>query len=734
MNRILNINLGGYALTIDDDAHQYLEAYLDSIRRRFKESEGRDEIVGDIEARLGELIAQSMGTRTIVMLPDVEAAVNIMGKPEDFGGEEPTTTSTSTGTGKSSSRTNAGRASNIKTGKRLFRDEEDSVVSGVCSGLSAYFGIADPVWIRLIFVLLAFGSFGFWIPGYFLLWVLVPAARTTADRLAMRGEPATMENIAREIEDSFEKIGNKVNEFGATDGTTKAATNGQKALNTGVSAIGQMFGMMVRFIGKFAWLIALFIGLCLLISIGTAWIAGIWGLVVAAPFIDYFSPFSSTTTWLGVFNGFFLFGIPIVGLCLMAARVMFRVRTPDWLSRGMGLFWVLNLVSIIILTAFASKNYRQGATSSKVIDLSSVRADTLRVEAANFWENDSDFNDWGDMEGLRIGDNQLDIKGLVEIRIKPSSNGTFRCTQVTRSRGESSTRALENAEMINFPIAAEGNVLRVPVSYGLEKGTKWRVQRIRLNIEVPVGKSIVFDDKIYRCAAADMNDYTDDTDGNYISRSPNKVFRMTSLGLECSDCPKFGDDDYNGHRRYDEFIIEGDIKVDILEGNDFKVRMEGPLSEQNKIERIQTGDKLTFTTKGQKLNGTVRIIVETPVFTSLYANDTDEISIRGFNEGQASISAKGRSLINAYFDCNNLNLVLSGAAKINLTGKGDDLDLSLSDDSSLDATGWRANQADVSASGNARAQLNVKDNATVISQGNSQVRVDGGASVRNTRD
>ncbi len=59
MNKILNINLGGYALTIDDDAYEYLTLYLDSIRRRFSESEGRDEIVSDIEARLGELITQA---------------------------------------------------------------------------------------------------------------------------------------------------------------------------------------------------------------------------------------------------------------------------------------------------------------------------------------------------------------------------------------------------------------------------------------------------------------------------------------------------------------------------------------------------------------------------------------------------------------------------------------------------------------------------------------------------
>ncbi|MBP6826898.1 MAG: hypothetical protein KA165_10115, partial [Saprospiraceae bacterium] len=142
MNKILNINLGGYAITIDDDAYEYLLSYLESIRKRFSESEGRDEIVHDIETRIGELISQSMGNRTIVMLPDVEAATEVMGKPEDFGGESTTGSTANTGSGSNSGsgsssgssggsgsggRKGSAATSSIRTGKRLFRDEEDTV-------------------------------------------------------------------------------------------------------------------------------------------------------------------------------------------------------------------------------------------------------------------------------------------------------------------------------------------------------------------------------------------------------------------------------------------------------------------------------------------------------------------------------------------------------------------------------------------------------------------------------
>ncbi|MEI6408326.1 MAG: PspC domain-containing protein, partial [Bacteroidota bacterium] len=376
MNKILNINLGGYALTIDDDAYEYLSAYLDNIRKRFSESEGRDEIIHDIEMRMGELISAGLGTRTIVMLPEVEAAIQIMGKPEDFGGEpaEPV---------KNAKSNRSSRQQSIKTGKRLFRDEEDVVVAGICSGLSAYFGITDPVWMRLIFVLLTFLSAGFWVPAYLLLWILVPQAKTAADRLAMRGEPVNVDNIAREIEEGFERLSHKVNEFGA-DAKKNGMNAGQNAFSAGVSAIGQVFGTSLRLFAKFWALIAIVVGLCLFLALAIGWMAGIWGIFAAAPYVEYFSPYSNAATWLGFTNAFFLLSIPVLGLCLMFARVLFKVRTPTWLGTSLTLFWVLNVVCGFLFAVFVVKEFRQGGVVKTPIDLSSVRSDTLRIETDNF--------------------------------------------------------------------------------------------------------------------------------------------------------------------------------------------------------------------------------------------------------------------------------------------------------------------------------------------------------------
>lgn len=730
MNKILNINLGGYAITIDDDAYEYLNAYLDSLRKRFSESEGRDEIVHDIESRLGEIISQSMGNRSIVMLPDVEAAVEIMGKPEDFGGEASSSGSGSgSSTGSSSSSRKKSSGSTVRTGKRLFRDEEDAVVGGVCSGLSAYFGMHDPVWMRLIFVLLTFLSAGFWIPAYILLWVLVPPAKTAADRLAMRGEPINVDNIAKEIEDSFERISN---EFGSQkksgDGKDRSFSN---AMSSGVSVLGQMFGFVVRFVAKFGLLIAAIVAFGLFIALAVSWVAGIWGLFAAAPFVDYFSPFSSGMTWLGFANVFFLFGIPVLGLSLMFAKALFKMRTPAWLSTGLTLFWVINVISAFALLAIGAKNYRSGGTSTKSIELSGLRSDTLRVEGIRTNPNGESFW-WFDDEDefVVFGDKQFEINGLVEIRVRKSDDGTFKCTQVTRSRGSSSRDAVSNADRIEFPLTFEGNTLRVPVAFGIPNGQKWRGQHVRLNIDVPVGKSIVFDEKIYRHSAADMEVYSNDNEGgNYISRSPEKIFRMTAGGLICASCPQFGDRDYSSDEYYEHFILEGNFETEMRRGNDFKIRIEGPADA---IEKIRTGKKLTLSKKGNATG--VKVFIESPVFTSLIADNTGDITLRGFEEGDASITVTGSSRVKAYIDVSDLlNVSLTGKCTLELVGDGNNIDANLSDGATLESVNWRAEKIEITASGASNARVYAKDRAVVISDNGSQVKVEGGAKIRNTR-
>ncbi len=703
MNKILNINLGGYAITIDDDAYEYLSAYLDSIRRRFSESEGRDEIMHDIESRLGEIISTNLGNRSIVMLPDVEAAIEVMGKPEDFGGEPVE----KPGAGKSGKKT-------FQPGKKMFRDEEDAVIGGVCSGLSAYFGMQEPVWMRLIFVLLALISFGFWVPAYLLLWILVPPARTAAERLAMRGEKANVENIAREIEHGFERISKKVNEFGSQD-SIRSAGRRTAAVASGCLTV----------IGKLALGLIIFIALMLVLGLGTAWVTAIWAFFTAQPYISYFSPLSGSATYLGFINAFFLLGIPIVGTVLWLGRMIFRFRAPAWLGSGMGILWVLNFVSLVLLGGWAITGYRQSGTITKNLDLSGMRSDTLRVQWAGKSEPGAD--SWNfNGEPVWIGNKRMQMNEMVEIRVRPSNSGRFECTQTIRARGATNEEAIENASQASFNVTLNGNELLVPSGYQIEQGKKWRAQEIRLTIGVPEGKSISFGDVINR--RVHNVDYGEPDGGNYIGDNPDKVYRMSSRGLVCADCPQFGDRNYQG-RNYDHFILEGNFETEIIEDNDFSIEFEGPQSDRNAVETIRTGDNLTLTTRGKNLGGQLRCTIKTPVFTSLYADNTGNVTIRGFKEGRSSITAKGPVRIRGFFDSNQINLALSNKCLVELIGNGNDLSATLSEGAQLEASGWRTDRADVSAADGSQARINVNEHATIKSDPSSTIRVDGTAQV-----
>jgi phage shock protein PspC (stress-responsive transcriptional regulator) len=106
-----------------------------------------------------------------------------------------------------------GEKSNYKTGKRLFRNPDDEVVGGVCSGIAAYFGIQDPIWIRILWIFLTLSG-GFGIPVYIILWIIVPKAESASERLQMRGESINVSNIGKIIEDEMDHFSEKITELG----------------------------------------------------------------------------------------------------------------------------------------------------------------------------------------------------------------------------------------------------------------------------------------------------------------------------------------------------------------------------------------------------------------------------------------------------------------------------------------------------------------------------------------
>ncbi|MFO7874377.1 MAG: PspC domain-containing protein [Bacteroidales bacterium] len=196
MKKTLTVNISGIVFHIDEDAYSRLSSYLERIKKHFAREEGSEEIISGIESRLAELFqGKKQDHRQVVDLSDVEEAIGQLGEPADISGEEEE---------EEQREESSHEAAYEPPPKRLFRDPDNKYIGGVCGGLGAYFQI-DPVWIRIIFLLTLF-AYSFGLILYIILWIVIPKARTTADRLAMRGERVTLSNIERSIKEDLNEI------------------------------------------------------------------------------------------------------------------------------------------------------------------------------------------------------------------------------------------------------------------------------------------------------------------------------------------------------------------------------------------------------------------------------------------------------------------------------------------------------------------------------------------------
>ncbi|MFO7655927.1 MAG: PspC domain-containing protein [Bacteroidales bacterium] len=193
MKKTVSVNLSGILFNIDDDAYNMLEDYLNRIESHFSGQDESKEIMTDIESRIAELLNErSGGPRKVVSVSDIQKIIKTMGNPNEF--------SENVNDGKKSTNYTA----QSRGSKRIYRDPDNRVLGGVCGGIGAYLNL-DPVIFRIIFVVVFFlGGAGLLI--YIILWIIIPEAATTAQKLEMRGDPVNVSNIGNFIKEEFESV------------------------------------------------------------------------------------------------------------------------------------------------------------------------------------------------------------------------------------------------------------------------------------------------------------------------------------------------------------------------------------------------------------------------------------------------------------------------------------------------------------------------------------------------
>lgn len=344
MKKTLTVNLGGTVFHIDEDAYRLLDNYLSNLKIHFRKEAGADEIIDDIERRISELFAEKLTAGSqVITITDVEEVIARMGKPEDMEAEN-------------DSEPSVGNATRTTIHRRLYRNPDDKLLGGVISGMAAYLGW-DVTLLRLLLLVVLICGVGTLIPVYIVCWLVIPEARTAAEKLSMRGEAVTVENIGKTVTDGFEKVANGVNDYMKSD---KPRTFLQK--------LGDALVMVAGWFFKICLVIFAIICSPLLFVFGVVFVALLFAAVMVAvgggaalismfPTFDVILPTSPLSAIVMYIAGILLVGIPLVSLVWAIFSQIFK-----WQPMASGLKWTLVILWIVSAAVFGICFAMQGAT------------------------------------------------------------------------------------------------------------------------------------------------------------------------------------------------------------------------------------------------------------------------------------------------------------------------------------------------------------------------------------
>ncbi len=356
MIKTVSINLGGIVFQIDEDAYEALSKYLNDLTQYYKYTEGRDEIVSDIESRLAELFNESFAKSgfSVISMGDVEEVIDIMGRPEDFGDAEESEEERREGASKKKVTDDT-----IYTSKRLYRNPDDAIIAGVCSGLSTYFGIEDPIWIRLAFIVLTLGSFGIAPIAYVILWAILVPAETAAQKLHMKGEPINVNNLEKKIKEELERAGNNLKGF-ADNQKSKGV------LGKFVHFIGKLFGGAAIILWKIVKVVFIIFVIGMLIAFVFTLISALISFLIALP-VAFKYIFSSSFAWiLGAIGGVLTLGIPLFLLIYLPFRYWKRDREHSkFVLPAVGVLFFVGLISLAISSAEVASYFSNTEVETK---------------------------------------------------------------------------------------------------------------------------------------------------------------------------------------------------------------------------------------------------------------------------------------------------------------------------------------------------------------------------------
>ena len=514
MNTTVTIHLAHTLFHIDSDAFALLKNYLNKLEKSFSKTEGKQEILEDIEVRIAELFSQyTIREGYVISEKNVNDIIEILGSPEDISEEETQEESTKS-----------------YAQKKLYRDTDERIIGGVASGLGHYFGI-DRVWIRLILIILVLSSIGGVVFVYILLWALIPEAKTTSEKLRMRGEPVNISNIEKKIKEGLDDVTQKVKSVDYSkvgDDLKKKSIKFSEMLER---LILLLVSIASKIIGFFMILFSTIVLIGLLFSVA---IFGFISSIEIPPEILFLTMNTDLPLWAFSLLLLFGVGIPFTFIFVLGLRLLTSKRKlmNNSTKYTLGVIWItsLLLISFTIAREFRSNAFTARTTQNELIDMNTK--DTLRIRL-NTVQYDNEILIFNATHLIYNDEDELNLL-LDEIRLN-ITQGKDDTTQLRidkKAKGRNQKQARENASAISYPFEYYNKNLLLDSQWLASIAQARNEQQVSLNLEVVEGQYLYIDrdfsSLMYRGIKNDQN-YSRKKIAGHLWKMENSI-------LICQDC------------------------------------------------------------------------------------------------------------------------------------------------------------------------------------------------------
>lgn len=493
MKKTLTINISGIIFHIDEDAFELLSNYLTKLKKHFSPEAGSEEIIADIESRLAELLQQRISrTKQVIIRADIEEVVAQLGDPIEM--EE-----------NAQAESHEAGADKQQAQRRLFRDPDNRAIAGVAAGLSAYFGI-DAMWVRLLFLLLLFAS-GAGILIYVILWVALPEAVTTAEKLQMQGKPVNIETIENSIRKEFEVVKERIDHYAdeARSSYEKQKHHIRQGTQSAMDVLVRIFMLGMRVIGIFIGALLLFISVVLIFALGAIFLgwdslslfegshivhnslSGVYDWFFASPL-----SVSLTPVLLSLF-----IGIPLILLVYVSLRLIIgaHFRIPGF-GKNMGLVWLGSLIGLGLVASDTFADFRHKAIHHQSTHTIDAKHHPVLYVSSKPHQHNKDlpeihlFNTRYYMEDRPQG-KKFNAVPMLSIRSTAEANASL--TISSFAAGHSLEEATRRAEHIEYQIQLKDSLLSLSPYFSFWAADKLRQQEVQITLKVPEGQLVYFD-------------------------------------------------------------------------------------------------------------------------------------------------------------------------------------------------------------------------------------------------